>query len=197
MSANLKETLNTYSLSELKKMVSAYNKKVKIGPYTQMKKAELINLMTSDKHRAEFSSVKPKSKAKAEEPKKKIPFKKTGRSGAEVMAEKKAAEEPKKKIPFKKTGRSGAEVMAEKKAEEAPKKKIPFKKTGRSGAEVMAEKKAAEAPKKKVPFKKTGRSGAEALAAKKKSPKKVKVVRKTKGGKVTGGSVDGKDIASN
>jgi hypothetical protein len=170
MSANLKETLNTYSLSELKKMVSAYNKKVKIGPYTQMKKAELINLMTSDKHRAEFSSVKPKSKA---------------------------SEEPKKKIPFKKTGRSGAEVMAEKKAEEAPKKKIPFKKTGRSGAEVMAEKKAAEAPKKKVPFKKTGRSGAEALAAKKKSPKKVKVVRKTKGGKVTGGSVDGKDIASN
>ena len=145
MSASLKETLNTYSLSELKKMVSAYNKKVKIGPYTQMKKAELINLMTSDKHRAEFSSVKPKSKAKAEE----------------------------------------------------PKKKIPFKKTGRSGAEVMADKKAAEAPKKKVPFKKTGRSGAEALAAKKKSPKKVKVVRKTKGGKVTGGSVDGKDIASN
>ena len=119
MSANLKETLNTYSLSELKKMVSAYNKKVKIGPYTKLKKSDLINLMTSDKHRAAFSSVKSKSEAKAEAPKKKVPFKKTGRSGTEVMAEKKA------------------------------------------------------------------------------EPKKVKVVRKTKGSKVTGGSVDGKDIASN
>lgn len=118
MSANLKETLNTYSLSELKKMVSAYNKKVKIGPYTKLKKSDLINLMTSDKHRAAFSSVKSKSEAKAEEPKKKIPFKKTGRTGTEAIAAKKAA-------------------------------------------------------------------------------KKVKVVRKTKGGKVTGGSVNGQDIASN
>ncbi len=69
MSATLKDTLSTYNVTELKKMVSAYNKKVKIGPYSKMKKAELINLMSSDKHRAAFASVKAKGSGAAEAPK--------------------------------------------------------------------------------------------------------------------------------
>jgi hypothetical protein len=68
----MKEILNSYSSSELKKFISNTN----IKGYSKMKKAQLISLMMKPEHISKFSNIKPKEK-KTNKQGKKTPMKET------------------------------------------------------------------------------------------------------------------------
>jgi len=57
----MRDILNSYSASDLKKEISKYNKKVAIRGYSKMTKSELVNEMM--KHQDTFNYLKKKEKA--------------------------------------------------------------------------------------------------------------------------------------
>jgi hypothetical protein len=57
----MREIFNSYTLTELKKLATSYNKKVKIAGVSKMKKPELINELL--KHEKHFKDLKAKPKA--------------------------------------------------------------------------------------------------------------------------------------
>jgi len=63
----MREILNSYSASDLKKEISKYNKKVAIRGYSKMTKSELVNAMM--KHQDTFNYLKKKEKAPKPAPK--------------------------------------------------------------------------------------------------------------------------------
>ena len=63
----MRDILNSYSASDLKKEISKYNKKVKISGYSKMTKSQLVNEMM--KHQDTFNYLKKKEKAPKPAPK--------------------------------------------------------------------------------------------------------------------------------
>ena len=63
----MRDILNSYSASDLKKEISKYNKKVKISGYSKMTKSQLVNEMM--KHQDTFNYLKKKEKAGKPAPK--------------------------------------------------------------------------------------------------------------------------------
>jgi hypothetical protein len=63
----MRDILNSYSASDLKKEISKYNKKVAIRGYSKMTKSELVNAMM--KHQDTFNYLKKKEKAPKPAPK--------------------------------------------------------------------------------------------------------------------------------
>ena len=83
----MKDILNSYSVKELKQMISKSN----IKNYSKdLKKAEIIELMMKDENKDKFKDVKMKNKSKA-----KVPAKSPAKSKVKVPAKSKA------KVPAK------------------------------------------------------------------------------------------------